>query len=55
MDIEDGGVYFNVFVNGIFFLVSGNEWGKGFYFMSGYYFIELCYLVAVYINLLVIK
>lgn len=55
LDVEDGGVYFNVLANGIPFLASGNERGKGSHSMSGYHSIELCYLAAVYSNLLVTK
>ncbi|MEB3282462.1 MAG: AGE family epimerase/isomerase [Lyngbya sp.] len=55
LDVEDGGVYFNVLANGIPFLASGNERGKGSHSMSGYHSIELCYLAAVYTNLLVTK
>ena len=55
LDIEDGGVYFNVLANGIPFLASGNERGKGSHSMSGYHSTELCYLAAVYTNLLINK
>lgn len=55
LDTEDGGVYFNVLSNGIPFLASGNERGKGSHSMSGYHSTELCYLAAVYTNLLVTK
>ncbi|MEB3341003.1 AGE family epimerase/isomerase [Okeania sp.] len=55
LDTEDGGVYFNVLANGIPFLASGNERGKGSHSMSGYHSTELCYLAAVYTNLLVTK
>jgi mannose/cellobiose epimerase-like protein (N-acyl-D-glucosamine 2-epimerase family) len=55
LDIEDGGVYFNVLANGIPFLASGNERGKGSHSMSGYHSTELCYLAAVYSNLLINK
>ncbi len=55
LDIEDGGVYFNVLANGIPFLAGGNERGKGSHSMSGYHSTELCYLAAVYNNLLVSK
>ena len=54
-DIEDGGVYFNVLANGIPFLSGGNERGKGSHSMSGYHSFELCYLAAVYTNLLITK
>ena len=55
LDLEAGGVYFNVLANGIPFLASGNERGKGSHSMSGYHSFELCYLAAVYINLLLTK
>jgi mannose/cellobiose epimerase-like protein (N-acyl-D-glucosamine 2-epimerase family) len=55
LDIEDGGVYFNVLANGIPYLAGGNERGKGSHSMSGYHSFELCYLAAVYTNLLVTK
>ncbi|NEO57232.1 MAG: N-acyl-D-glucosamine 2-epimerase [Okeania sp. SIO3B5] len=55
LDTEDGGVYFNVLANGIPFLASGNERGKGSHSMSGYHSTELCFLAAVYTNLLVNK
>ena len=54
-DIEDGGVYFNVLANGIPYLAGGNERGKGSHSMSGYHSFELCYLAAVYTNLLITK
>ena len=53
LDTEDGGVYFNVLANGLPVLASGNERSKGSYSMSGYHSIELCYLAAVYSNLLI--
>lgn len=52
LDTDDGGVYFNVLANGLPYLV-GNERLKGSHSMSGYHSIELCYLAAVYINLLI--
>jgi hypothetical protein len=55
LDIEEGGVYFNVLANGIPFLAGGNERGKGSHSMSGYHSFELCYLAAVYTNLLITK
>ncbi len=55
LDTEDGGVYFNVLANGLPFLAGGNERGKGSHSMSGYHSTELCYLAAVYTNLLVKK
>ncbi|MGC1308566.1 MAG: AGE family epimerase/isomerase [Phormidesmis sp.] len=55
LDTEDGGVYFNVLANGLPYLAGGNERGKGSHSMSGYHSTELCYLGAVYTNLLVKK
>jgi mannose/cellobiose epimerase-like protein (N-acyl-D-glucosamine 2-epimerase family) len=51
LDHDEGGIYFNVLGNGIPYLV-GNERLKGSHSMSGYHSIELCYLAAVYTNLL---
>ncbi len=51
LDHMDGGVYFNVFANGLPFLL-GTERFKGSHSMSGYHSIELAYLAAVYTNLL---
>ncbi|MBK8026150.1 MAG: AGE family epimerase/isomerase [Chloroflexi bacterium] len=53
-DTGDGGVYFNVLANGIPYLL-GNERLKGSHSMSGYHSMELCYLGAVYQNLLISK
>jgi len=55
LDTEAGGVYFNVLANGIPFLAGGNERGKGSHSMSAYHSTELCFLAAVYTNLLVTK
>lgn len=55
LDQDEGGVYFNVFANGNPYLTGGNERLKGSHSMSGYHSIELCYLAATYINLLVSK
>ena len=55
LDLEAGGVYFNVLANGIPYLAGGNERGKGSHSMSGYHSFELCYLAAVYTNLLITK
>ena len=55
LDTEDGGVYFNVLANGLPFLAGGNERGKGSHSMSGYHSTELCYLAAIYTNLLLTK
>jgi mannose/cellobiose epimerase-like protein (N-acyl-D-glucosamine 2-epimerase family) len=54
LDHDDGGVYFNVMASGIPFL-TGNERLKGSHSMSGYHSTELCYLAAVYTNLLITK
>jgi len=54
LDHDDGAVYFNVLNNGIPFLV-GTERFKGSHSMSGYHSTELCYLAAVYTNLLITK
>ena len=50
-DTDSGGVYFNVLASGIPYLV-GTERLKGSHSMSGYHSFELCYLAAVYTNLL---
>lgn len=55
LDTEDGGVYFNVLANGVPYLSNGNERSKGSHSMSGYHSAELCYLGAVYTNLLITK
>jgi mannose/cellobiose epimerase-like protein (N-acyl-D-glucosamine 2-epimerase family) len=52
LDHDDGGVYFNVLANGLPYLL-GTERFKGSHSMSAYHSIELCYLAAVYTNLLV--
>ena len=54
LDHDDGGVYFNVLANGLPYLL-GNERLKGSHSMSGYHSTELCYLGAVYGNLLINK
>ncbi len=51
LDHDDGAIYFNVLNNGLPYLV-GNERLKGSHSMSCYHSIELCFLSAVYINLL---
>ncbi|HUR38549.1 MAG TPA: AGE family epimerase/isomerase [Planctomycetota bacterium] len=51
IDHDDGGVYFNTLANGLPYLM-GNERLKGSHSMSNYHASELCYLSAVYINLL---
>lgn len=52
LDNDDGGVYFNTLANGMPFLL-GNERLKGSHSMSGYHSMELCFLSAVYTNLLI--
>ena len=54
LDHDSGGVYFNVLANGMPYLL-GTERLKGSHSMSGYHSTELCYLAAVYSNLLVTK
>jgi mannose/cellobiose epimerase-like protein (N-acyl-D-glucosamine 2-epimerase family) len=54
LDHDDGGVYFNVLANGIPYL-TGTERFKGSHSMSFYHASELCYLAAVYTNLLITK
>jgi len=54
LDHDDGGIYFNVLANGLPYLL-GTERFKGSHSMSGYHSTELCYLAAVYGNLLVYK
>ncbi|CAN5720269.1 hypothetical protein BH23DEI1_BH23DEI1_08040 [soil metagenome] len=54
LDHDDGAIYFNVLANGVPFLV-GTERFKGSHSMSMYHSGELCYLSAVYTNLLITK
>ncbi len=54
LDHDDGGVYFNVMANGMPYLL-GTERFKGSHSMSFYHSSELCYLSAVYNNLLISK
>ena len=54
LDHDDGAVYFNVLANGIPYLM-GTERFKGSHSMSAYHSTELCYLAAVYTNLLITK
>jgi len=54
LDHDDGAVYFNVFANGMPYLL-GTERFKGSHSMSMYHSSELCYLSAVYSNLLIFK
>jgi len=52
LDHDDGGVYFNVLANGLPYLM-GTERFKGSHSMSAYHSTELCFLSAVYTNLLI--
>jgi anti-anti-sigma factor len=54
LDHDSGGVYFNVLANGLPYM-EGTEREKGSHSMSGYHSFELCYLAAVYTNLLITK
>lgn len=54
LDCDDGGVYFNTLANGLPYLL-GNERFKGSHSMSGYHSMELCFLSATYINLMITK
>lgn len=54
LDHDDGGVYFNTLAGGLPYLL-GTERFKGSHSMSAYHSIELCYLAAVYQNLLITK
>ncbi|MBI4870090.1 MAG: AGE family epimerase/isomerase [Candidatus Riflebacteria bacterium] len=54
LDHDSGAVYFNVLANGLPYLL-GTERDKGSHSMSGYHSFELCYLAAVYTNLLITK
>jgi anti-anti-sigma factor len=54
LDHDSGAVYFNVLANGMPYLL-GTERNKGSHSMSGYHSFELCYLAAVYTNLLITK
>lgn len=54
LDHDEGAVYFNVLANGMPYLL-GTERLKGSHSMSMYHSAELCYLAAVYTNLLVTK
>lgn len=54
LDHDSGAVYFNVLASGLPYLM-GTERLKGSHSMSGYHSTELCYLSAVYSNLLVTK
>lgn len=52
LDVEAGGVYFNVLANGLPYAL-GTERGKGSHSMAGYHSFELAYLAGVYTNLLI--
>lgn len=54
LDVDSGGVYFNVLANGLPY-VLGTERGKGSHSMAGYHSFELAYLASVYTNLLITK
>lgn len=54
LDHDDGGVYFNTLANGLPYLL-GTERLKGSHSMSCYHSLELCFLSAVYTNLLITK
>ncbi|MBX3044553.1 MAG: AGE family epimerase/isomerase [Candidatus Kapabacteria bacterium] len=54
LDHDSGAIYFNVLANGLPYLL-GTEREKGSHSMSGYHSFELCYLAAVYTNLLITK
>ena len=54
LDHDDGAIFFNVLANGIPYL-QGTERFKGSHSMSMYHSGELCYLAAVYTNLLITK
>jgi anti-anti-sigma factor len=54
LDHDAGAVYFNVLANGLPYLL-GTERLKGSHSMSAYHNTELCYLAAVYTNLLLTR
>ena len=54
LDHDSGAVYFNVLASGMPYLL-GTERLKGSHSMSAYHNTELCYLAAVYTNLLITK
>jgi len=54
LDYDAGGIYFNVLANGQPYAL-GTERDKGSHSMAGYHSFELCFLAAVYTNLLVNK
>jgi anti-anti-sigma regulatory factor len=54
LDHDAGGIYFNVLANGMPYMM-GTERQKGSHSMAGYHSFELCFLGAVYTNLLITK
>lgn len=54
LDYDAGGIYFNVLANGQPYAL-GTERDKGSHSMAGYHSFELCFLAAVYTNLLINK
>jgi mannose/cellobiose epimerase-like protein (N-acyl-D-glucosamine 2-epimerase family) len=54
LDHDSGGIYFNVLASGLPYMM-GTERLKGSHSMSGYHAFELCFLAAVYGNLLMNK
>ncbi|HVK06276.1 MAG TPA: AGE family epimerase/isomerase [Armatimonadaceae bacterium] len=54
LDNDSGAVYFNVLANGLPYLL-GTERDKGSHSMGAYHSTELCYLAAIYTNLLITK
>jgi mannose/cellobiose epimerase-like protein (N-acyl-D-glucosamine 2-epimerase family) len=54
LDHDDGAVYFNTMASGLPYLL-GTERFKGSHSMSCYHSMELCFLSAVYINLMITK
>lgn len=54
LDHDDGAVYFNVLASGLPYLM-GTERFKGSHSMSAYHSTELCFLSAVYTNLLITR
>jgi mannose/cellobiose epimerase-like protein (N-acyl-D-glucosamine 2-epimerase family) len=54
LDHDEGAVYFNVMANGFPYLL-GTERLKGSHSMSMYHSAELCYLAAIYTNLLIAR
>ena len=54
LDHDDGGVYFNTLASGLPYLL-GTERFKGSHSMSAYHSMELCFLSAVYTNLLITR